>query len=67
MLISEPGKTPIAIDASGYACKNADLSYYNGLSAIPSRGPKAALTMAGAVSGWQKALDISKTWQSPCP
>ncbi len=66
-LISEPGKAPIAIDASGTACKNATLSYYAGQSAIPSRGPKAALTMAGAVAGWHKALEISKTWQTPLP
>lgn len=66
-LISEPGKSPIAIDASGYAAQNATLDYYQALSntqTIPSRGPKAALTMAGAVSGWQKALQISAKWQA---
>ena len=62
-LISEPGKPPIAINAAGVAAKAADLSFYDGLSSIPSSGPKAALTMAGAVSGWQKALEISDSWQ----
>ena len=66
-LISEPGKTPIAIDACGTAVANANLETYQGLDAIPSRGPKAALTMAGAVAGWQKALSISAQWQAPLP
>ena len=66
-LISEPGKAPVAIDASGTACAKADLAYYAQHSAIPSRGPKAALTMAGAVAGWQKALEVSHTWQSGIP
>ncbi len=66
-LISEPGKAPIAINAAGTAAQKADLDYYNGLNAIPSRGPKAALTMAGAVAGWQKALEISAKWQPNKP
>ncbi|GAC14758.1 gamma-glutamyltransferase family protein [Aliiglaciecola lipolytica] len=62
-LISEPGKDPIAIDASGSAAKLATSDFYQGLTDIPSRGGKAALTMAGAVSGWQKALEVSQQWQ----
>ncbi len=64
-LISEPNKSPIAINAAGTAAKKADLSFYDGLSSIPSRGPKAALTMAGAVAGWKKALEVSAGWQTP--
>lgn len=66
-LISEPGKAPIGIDASGKAAQGATLDFYksNGYESIPTRGGKAALTMAGAVSGWQEALSISKDWQSP--
>ncbi|WP_137167321.1 gamma-glutamyltransferase family protein [Salinimonas lutimaris] len=64
-LISEPGKTPVAIDAAGVAGCHATPEYYQAESAIPSRGPRAALTMAGAVSGWQKALAISSQWQAP--
>lgn len=63
-LISEPGKKPIAIDASGVAANGATTEFYQGHDAIPSRGGKAALTMAGAVSGWDKALQISHTWSS---
>lgn len=66
-LISEPNKAPIAINAAGTAAKAADISFYEGLATIPSRGPKAALTMAGAVSGWQKALELSATWQPNKP
>lgn len=66
-LISEPGKSPIAIDASGTAAAHATLENYKAYEAIPNRGPKAALTMAGAVAGWQKALSISEQWQAPLP
>ena len=66
-LISEPGKAPVAIDACGTAAGLADSDFYQGLDAIPSRGGKAALTMAGAVAGWQKALEISANWQSSMP
>lgn len=66
-LISEPGKAPIGINASGTAAAQANLDFYQGLDSIPSRGAKAALTMAGAVSGWQKALDISAQWQANLP
>ena len=62
-LISEPGKAPIGIDASGVAANAATPEFYQGLNAIPSRGGKAALTMAGAVAGWSEALKISHQWQ----
>ncbi|MEP4889770.1 MAG: gamma-glutamyltransferase [Aliiglaciecola sp.] len=66
-IISEPGKAPVGIDASGCAANLATSEFYQDLSAIPSRGGKAALTMAGAVSGWQKALEISQQWQPNKP
>ena len=66
-LISEPGKAPVAIDACGTAAALATPAFYEGKTAIPSRGGQAALTMAGAVAGWQKALDISAGWQSAMP
>ena len=66
-LISEPGKAPVAIDASGCASKNATLDAYKGYESIPERGGKAALSMAGAVSGWKLALEHSATWQTPMP
>lgn len=59
-LISRPGKAPIAIDATGQAAAGAEAAVYRaqGLDAIPSRGGLAALTTAGAVAGWQAALDL---------
>ncbi len=62
-LISHGGKPPIAIDACGAAAGGATSEFYaeRGVAgAIPSRGPLAALTVAGAVSGWQAALDLSR-------
>jgi len=61
-LIHLPGEErPLAIDACGAAARAASLDSYRarGHAAIPSRGPEAALTVAGAVSGWQAALDIA--------
>ena len=57
-IISEPGREPLAIDACGRAAGLATPSFYTGrgLHAIPGRGPLAANTVAGAISGWQEAL-----------
>ena len=62
-MISEPGKAPLGIDASGKAAELATLEFYCGHDSIPARGGKAALTMAGAVAGWQEALAVSQAWQ----
>ena len=55
------GGTPLAIDACGGAAAAATLDYYQSCGAIliPSRGPQAALTVAGVASGWQAALEES--------
>lgn len=60
-LIREPGKAPIGIDASGRSAALATPGFYRdqGLAAIPPRGALAALTVAGTVSGWRAALDVS--------
>jgi len=57
-LISRPGKPAVGIDASGRAAALATPDWYRnqGHAAIPSRGPLAANTVAGAVSGWTAAL-----------
>ena len=57
------GDKVTAIDACGAAAAAADRKYYfdRGFNAIPARGPLAALTVAGAPSGWQAALEISST------
>jgi len=69
-LISEGGRPPIGIDACGAAAGLATRNFYRDHGheqAIPSRGPLAALTVAGAVSGWQAALDLSAKWGGRLP
>jgi len=58
-LIVPPEGEPVAIDASGAAGSLADIAFYQGDSHIPHRGPKAALTVAGTVSGWSEALSVA--------
>jgi gamma-glutamyltranspeptidase len=61
-LIKVPGEaTPIVIDACGAAAADATIERYReqGYETIPTRGPHAALTVAGAVSGWQSAIETS--------
>ena len=55
-LIAEPDGRTHAIDACGGAAAKAELTLYDGLAAIPWRGPLAANTVAGTVSGWAAAL-----------
>lgn len=55
-LVAEPGKEPVGIDASGRAGAAVDLALYAGLDEIPQRGPLAANTVAGAISGWEAVL-----------
>ncbi|MEO6747954.1 MAG: gamma-glutamyltransferase [Casimicrobiaceae bacterium] len=60
-LIARPGKEPTGIDACGRAAQFATPDWYRerGLLAIPARGPLAANTVAGAVSGWKAALEVA--------
>ena len=70
LLDGGPGGEPIGIDACGAAAGLADIGYYRGqgLDEIPSRGPQAALTVAGALSGWQAALAVSRDqWGGTLP
>lgn len=59
-LIVPPEGEPITIDASGAAGSLASLEAYADLTHIPHRGPRAALTVAGTVSGWNEALNVSQ-------
>lgn len=56
-LIVPPHEDPLVIEACGVAGNQANFQFYTGLAEIPIRGPKAANTVAGAVGGWQEALD----------
>jgi len=68
-LIHKPGHAVQAIDASGPAGALATPSFFRsqGLSAMPARGPLAACTVAGTVSGWDRALEISRSWGGNLP
>ncbi|MGB8410728.1 MAG: gamma-glutamyltransferase family protein [Gallionella sp.] len=69
-LIHEPGRKPLAIDACGGAAAGLTPSFYTdrGLQSIPVRGPLAANTVAGTVSGWERALEISRLrWNGRMP
>jgi gamma-glutamyltranspeptidase/glutathione hydrolase len=69
-LIAEPGRPPFGIDASGSAATAATRELYaaHGYLEIPARGGLAALTVAGTVSGWAKALEAAARWRGqPLP
>ena len=68
-LIHDPGRAPIAIDACGAAAKAATIEFYHqqGHHSIPMRGPLAANTVAGTISGWDAALEVSKSWRGKMP
>ncbi len=55
-LVREPDGCVRSINACGAAAQKADLALYAGHKAIPWRGPLAANTVAGTVSGWQAML-----------
>lgn len=63
-LFSEPGKAPRAIDSCGAAAAGATRGFYaeKGMSSIPMRGPLAAITVAGTISGWDRAFQVSREW-----
>jgi gamma-glutamyltranspeptidase/glutathione hydrolase len=55
-VIREPDGFVHSIHGCGGAAASADLSLYAGLEAVPTRGPLAANTVAGTISGWEAAL-----------
>jgi oxamate amidohydrolase len=61
-LIAPRGRRPVAVDACGGAARAATAQLYAsaGHATIPQRGPLAANTVAGTLSGWAEALAISK-------
>ena len=68
-LIAEPGRDPVAVRACGAAAALATPQFYadHGDAAIPTRGSRAALTAAGAVGGWARALAVAAPWGKPLP
>jgi len=69
-LIHSPDKEVTGLDACGGAAGKADIAFYKdrGYESIPSRGNMAALTVAGAVSGWYEAWNFSReSWGGKLP
>lgn len=59
-LICRQGEAPIAIDACGRSAANVDLDEYRRKGdELPESGGEAAITMAGTIAGWQKALELN--------
>ncbi|MEE2933424.1 MAG: gamma-glutamyltransferase family protein [Pseudomonadota bacterium] len=67
-LIHKSGRI-FGIDACGRAAKKITREFYlsRGFSSIPSRGALSALTVAGAPSGWELALQISAKFGGSLP
>ena len=61
-LIGRRGEGVTGIQACGRSAALASRDWYHerGFETIPSRGPLSALTVAGAVSGWQAAYEHSR-------
>ena len=62
-LVHAPGEEIVAIDACGAAAGLATIDFFRErghAETIPSRGPLAALTVGGAVSGWRRAFEHSR-------
>jgi gamma-glutamyltranspeptidase/glutathione hydrolase len=59
-LVREPAGRVRALMAPGRAGSNARRELYREYETVPARGPLAALTVPGAVSGWMLALEAAR-------
>lgn len=61
-IVREPGGKVHYIEACGYAGSGATIERYRkaGHDTIPARGPEAAVTIPGAIGGWQLALEMAE-------
>lgn len=66
LVAAGPGD-PIAVEACGATGSKVTQALYAGHREIPLRGPLAANTVAGAISGWIGALDLSRRWGGKLP
>ena len=69
-LVHAPRRSPQGIDACGAAARAASIDWYaaRGVTkTIPHRGGLAANTVAGAVSGWGAAFELSRKWGGRLP
>ncbi|MEZ5670283.1 MAG: gamma-glutamyltransferase [Alphaproteobacteria bacterium] len=68
-LVREAAGGIVGIDACGAAGAQATAAFYAGwdVATIPPRGPLAANTVSGTISGWQAVLDIGARWGGRLP
>ena len=68
-LVREPGGRVHGIDACGPAGALATVERYRakGYDTVPPRGPDAAMTVGGAVAGWQIAQDMARAFGGRLP
>jgi gamma-glutamyltranspeptidase/glutathione hydrolase len=68
-LVREPKGRVHSLDASGPAGSLATIKRYRdkGYDNVPPRGPDAALTVAGAVGGWELALELARALGGQLP
>ena len=68
-LVSTPKGQVHYIEACGFAGALATMKRYRDkeYEAIPPRGPDAALTVPGAIGGWQVALEMAKAFGGNLP
>jgi len=59
-LMHEPGRDMQSIDACGHTGAGVTPDLYAGMDSIPWRGPLAANTVAGTISGWGAAYAYSR-------
>ena len=58
-------KAPLAVSSAGASAALASHAWYveQGCDAVPTRGPLACVTCAGAVAGWRAALEVAAAWE----
>jgi len=67
LIYDAKSKKHYALNATGRSGKNVSLDDYKDQDAIDSRGPKAAITVPGAVDGWAQAHErFGKTSFKTC-
>lgn len=66
LILPAGSREPVFIDACGRSAKACDMNWFHarGLNGLPVHGPAAALTVAGAVSGWDLALRTASDWNT---
>lgn len=66
LMLGADESEPLVIEGIGRSAALASYDWYadQGLRSLPVRGPLACLTMAGAVSAWEEALQTARHWST---